>query len=175
MKKNLWLLAALFTAGLMTASVSAESDPAGVVDGVVMYHNDVKGFSFGCPEGVSARTSEYGSSIVKLSDTGVPFILVSYNDRSDDAEAYLNIISQNALESKTIVNEPEGPAPVEANPGMYALTYSYTEDGTEYRVTCFTEECENGFMYFEARYYPYSDSDMLSDVFNVVLATADPD
>ena len=143
--------------------------------GLVNYHNDIKGFSFSCPEGISARTSDYGSSIVEMSDTGFPFILVSYNDWSTDGEAYLNTIAKNATDGKNIVNEPVGPSPVEGNPGMYALMYSFEEDGKEYRVTCFTEEFDNGFMYFEARYYPESDPQLLSNVLAVLLSSAQPD
>jgi len=141
----------------------------------VSYHNDVKGFSFSCPEGISARTSDYGSTIVELTDTGFPFILASYNDWSNDGEAYLNTIAKNATEGKTIVNEPVGPQPVEGNPGMYALMYSFEDGGKEIRVTCFTEEFDNGFMYFEARYYPDSDPELLSNVLAVLLSSTQPD
>ena len=143
--------------------------------GLVSYHNDVKGFSFSCSEGISARTSDYGSTIVELTDTGFPFILASYNDWSNDGEAYLNTIAKNATEGKTIVNEPVGPQPVEGNPGMYALMYSFEDGGKEIRVTCFTEEFDNGFMYFEARYYPDSDPELLSNVLAVLLSSVQPD
>ena len=143
--------------------------------GAVSYHNDIKGFSFSCPEGISVRTSEYGSTIINLSDDGFPFILASYNDWSNDGESYLSTISKNAFDGKTIVNEPVGPSPVEGNPGMYALMYSFMEGGKEIRVTCFTEEFDNGFMYFEARYYPDSDPELLSNVLAVLLSSTQPD
>ena len=152
-----------------------ETQTSGDTGEAVGYHNDIKGFSFSCPEGISARTSDYGSSIVELTDTGFPFILVSYNDWSNDGESYLNTIAKNATDGKTIVNEPVGPSPVEGNPGMYALMYSFMENDKEIRVTAFTEEFDNGFMYFEARYYPDSDPELLSNVLAVLLSSAQPD
>ena len=152
-----------------------ETQESGNFGKPVGYHNDIKGFSFSCPEGISARTSDYGSSIVELTDTGFPFILVSYNDWSNDGESYLNTIAKNATEGKMIVNAPVGPSPVEGNPGMYALMYSFMEGAKEIRVTSFTEEFDNGFMYFEARYYPDSDPALLSNVLATLLSSAQPD
>ena len=152
-----------------------ETQKSGDIGKLVGYHNDIKGFSFNCPEGISARTSDYGSSIVEVTDMGFPFILVSYNDWSNDGESYLNTIAKNATDGKMIVNAPVGPSPVEGNPGMYALMYSFMEGDKEIRVTSFTEEFDNGFMYFEARYYPDSDPELLSTVLATLLSSAQPD
>jgi len=145
-------------------------------DNRVVVKNTEQGFSFLLPDTAFARTSDYGSTLVDLyPDNHIPFVLVAYYDWTTDGAGYLETIAKNASENNTIVNEPRGPESVEGNPGMYALTYSFLSSGNEMQVTCFTEEFDEGFMYFETRYYNDSDQVLISEVLATILSTAQPD
>lgn len=140
-----------------------------------LYQNTEQDFSFLYPQGCDVRTSDYGSAILSIDpEEGIPFVLVARYTWSNDGASYLENIAANAVDSQEIVREPEGPAPVEGNPGMYAMTYSFMNYGTEMQVTCFTEEFDDGFMYFETRYYNDSDPEAISNVLSTILSTAQP-
>lgn len=164
------------TTGNPTDDKQEKNDEPQNTDNRVVVKNTEQGFSFLLPNTAFARTSDYGSTLVDLyPDIHVPFVLVAYYDWSTDGAGYLETIAKNAVINNTIVNEPKGPESVEGNPGMYALTYSFLSSGTEMQVTCFTEEFDEGFMYFETRYYNDSDQALISDVLATILSTAQPD
>ena len=143
---------------------------------LLLYKNTEQGFCFLYPEDAYPKTSQYGSALIDLyKDIYMPFILVACYDWTNDGKAYLETIKKNAIEGNEIMNEPIGPDPVENNPGMYALNYSILSAGEEIQITCFTEEFDDSFIYFETRYYNDSDPVRISEVLSTVLSTAKPD
>ena len=141
-----------------------------------VYRNTEKNFSFLYSSRFTVETTEYGSAIMHL-DPGqsLPFILITFEDYSNDGYTHLLTRAESVLEDGDYVNPPGEPEAVEGNPGMFALMYSYRNSEAEIHVTCFTEDFDNGHMFFDMRYYEDSDADILSEAIVTALNTARPD